>query len=360
MVLYRFSHVRLSPFCNLLMYLLFVSFLGFLVLKPLRIRNAQESPKDIDMFFTAVSAATLSSLTTVEMEIFSNSQLIVLTILILLGGEAFISLLGLQFKRLNLKHEISLMEQNLADLVHPIGDTELKPNIVTITVVSDDDMRSGMPVRNKEMKYTAIVYLSYVVLGYLLVTHVAGTVAMATYFSSVSDARRILRGKDLNIITFSVFATVSSLSNCGFLPTNESMILFRKHLGLLLLVMPQSLLGGAMYPPALRSVLWLLKRITKKNKFEYILSDVEQIGYDHLFPWLHSLMLALTVLGFLLVQFVAICAMEWRNVASEGLSLFEKLINYLFLAVNARHTGESTLDLSTLTPAIMVLFVFIM
>jgi hypothetical protein len=64
--------------------------------------------------------------------------------------------------------------------------------------------------------------------------------------------------------------------------------------------------------------------------FEYILSDAEQFGYDHLFPGLHSLMLVLTVLGILLVQFVAICALEWRNVASEGLGLFEKLINYFW------------------------------
>lgn len=38
--------LRLSPFCNLLMYL-FTSFMGFLVLKSLRIRNPQEAPRDI-------------------------------------------------------------------------------------------------------------------------------------------------------------------------------------------------------------------------------------------------------------------------------------------------------------------------
>jgi hypothetical protein len=86
------------------------------------------------------------------------------------------------------------MEQSLADLVHPIG-MELKPNSVTTIVVSDDDIQSDISVRNKETKCTVIVYLSYVVLGYLLVMHIAGTVAMAAYFFSVSDARRILRDK---------------------------------------------------------------------------------------------------------------------------------------------------------------------
>lgn len=238
-VLHHIPRLRLSPFCNLLMYL-FTSFMGFLVLKSLRIRNPQEAPRDIDMFFTAVSAVTLSSLSTVEMEVFSNSQLIVLTIVMLLGGEAFTSLLGLQFKRLSSRHNISPMDQNLTDLVPPIEDIELKPDISVVA----DSVQSDMPERNKEMKYTAILYLSYVVLGYLLVMYIGGTVTIIAYLYFVSDARRILREKGLNIITFAVFATVSSFSNCGFIPTNENMIVFKKHLGLLLLVVPQSLLGG--------------------------------------------------------------------------------------------------------------------
>lgn len=298
------------------------------------------------MFFPAVSAVTLSSLSTVEMDVFSNSQVIVLTIVMLLGGEAFTSLLGLQFKRLSSRHDISPMDQNL----------KLNPDILVVA----DSVQSDMPERNKEMKHTAILYLSYVVLGYLLVMHIGGTVTIIAYLYFVSDARRILREKGLNIITFSAFAMVSSFSNCGFIPTNENMIVFKKHLGLLLLVVPQSLVGGVMYPSALRSVLWFLKRITKNNKFEYILRDAEQIGYDHLFPRLHSLMLALTVLGILLVEFASICTMTWRNVESEGLSLYEKLVNYLFLAVNARHTGESTVDLSILTAAVLVLFILMM
>jgi Trk-type K+ transport system membrane component len=51
--------------------------------------------------------------------------------------------------------------------------------------------------------------------------------------------------------------------------------------------------------------------------------------------------------------------MEWGG-ALPGMSPWEKLSNALFLAVNARHTGESTVDLSTLAPAILVLFVLMM
>ncbi|KAJ4754914.1 Sodium transporter family protein [Rhynchospora pubera] len=355
---YHFLLLNLNPLFALVFYFLFISFFGFLVLKKLKIRNPQEKPKDIDMFFTAVSAATVSSMSTVEMEVFTNAQLVVLTILMLLGGEIFTSLLGLYFNKSRFRPNTSLMNQNRSQMVHP-GDIELETSTVIASMVFDS-MESDMLERDKNMKYTAILYLSYVVLGYLLVIHIGGTVAIMTYIYLVSDARRILREKGLNILTFSIFTTVSSFSNCGFVPTNENMIVFKKNLGLLLIIVPQCLLGGTMYPPALRLALWFLKKITRKQEFDYILRDVKQMGYAHLFPRLYSLMLAFTVFGFLVVQIVAICAMEWSNEEMGGFRVYGKVVNYLFLAVNARHTGESTVDLSTITPAILVLFVFMM
>jgi Trk-type K+ transport system membrane component len=326
-----------------------------MVLRALRIRNPQKEQKGIDTFFTAVSAATLSSMSTVEMEVFSNSQLIVLTILMLLGGEVFTSLLGLQFKRLASKYS-NVVKQNQVKSVHS-EEIELEPSTVTITVDSDG---IDIPERSVDMKYTTLLYLSYVVIGYLIVIHIVGATAIITYMYLVSDARKVLKVKGLSILTFSIFTAVSSFTNCGFVPTNENMIVFKKNLGLLVIIVPQCLLGGTMYSPALRTVLWFLKRMTKRNEFENILREEAQMGYDHLFSRLHSLMLVLTVLGFLVVQVMAMFAMEWRNEVTEGLTVYQKVVNYLFLSVNSRHTGESTVDLSKITPAILVLFVFMM
>ncbi|KAF8670282.1 hypothetical protein HU200_050819 [Digitaria exilis] len=59
------------------------------------------------------------------------------------------------------------------------------------------------------------------------------------------------------------------------------------------------------------------------------------------------------------IKVAMVCAMEWGG-ALQGMSAGEKVSNALFLAVNSRHTGESTVDLSTLAPAILVLFVLMM
>lgn len=82
-------------------------------------------------------------------------------------------------------------------------------------------------------------------------------------------------------------------------------------------------------------------------------------GYAHLMPARRCWMLAATVAAFVAVLMALVCGMEWGG-ALQGMSPWEKVVNALFLAVNARHTGESTVDLSILAPAILVLFVLMM
>ncbi|KAJ9159316.1 hypothetical protein P3X46_024827 [Hevea brasiliensis] len=68
--------------------------------------------------------------------------------------------------------------------------------------------------------------------------------------------------------------------------------------------------------------------------------------------------LSYVVLGYLLL--VVFCSMEWNSQAMDGLNCFEKLVAALFQVVNSRHSGESVFDLSTISPAILVLFVVMM
>ena len=85
----------------------------------------------------------------------------------------------------------------------------------------------------------------------------------------------------------------------------------------------------------------------------------ELTEYYHLLPARRCAMLAATVTGLVALQVALVCGMEWGG-ALQGMSSWEKVSNALFLAVNSRHTGESTLDISTLATAILVLFVLMM
>nr|POE58847.1 sodium transporter hkt1 [Quercus suber] len=84
------------------------------------------------------------------------------------------------------------------------------------------------------------------------------------------------------------------------------------------------------------------------------------MGYGHLLSGPHALLLAMTVFGFILIQFILFCSMEWNSQVMDGLNSYQKVVGSLFQTVNSRHTGGSVVDLSSISAAIPVLFVVMM
>lgn len=336
--------------------------MGFLVLKVLNPGSTVPyRPKNLDVFFTSVSATTVSSMGTIEMEVFSNAQLVVLTLLMLLGGEVFTFMLGLQFTMAKFKkHDIT---ENKID---PMG---VQLSSMNSTYVEKNKKEVGLPIKNdadseklgsEGFTYRCLRYLDRVVMGFLLVVLVAGSSSILVYLSRVSSAREVLKKKHIQMEIFAVFTTVSTFTNCGFVPTNENMIIFQKNSGLLLLLIPQVLFGNTMFPPCLRLVIWVSRKLTKRVEFDYILKNPGEFGYDHLLPGVHCLFLSCTVFGCIVVQSILFCYLEWHSNALNGLSSYQKIVGALFQSVNSRHTGESMVDISTLSSAILVLYVVMM
>jgi len=75
----------------------------------------------------------------------------------------------------------------------------------------------------------------------------SGFLFISLYLRLVPAAADLLKNKGLQILTFPIFMSVSSLANCGFTPTDESMLIFKKNSALLLLTIPQVLVGKTLY-----------------------------------------------------------------------------------------------------------------
>ncbi|RCV35307.1 hypothetical protein SETIT_7G230500v2 [Setaria italica] len=360
---------RLNSLLIHVVYFVALSCAGWGLLSALKVRAPHGSPRGIDMFFTAVSAATVSSMSAVEMEVFSNGQLLIITALMFAGGEVFISLVGLSSKWSKLRKRIINRSQRveshddgveletpaaIAAEAEAAADADDERSSMTITTVTED--HTGPVVDSKMLRLNAVRSMFYIVLAILLVVHVVGAVAVAVYMHAAPGARQTLRRKALNVWTFAVFTTVSTFSSCGFMPTNENMMVFSRDVPLQLLLVPQALVGNTLFPPLLAACVWAAAAATRRQD----LAEMARKGSgEDLLPARRCWMLAGTVAWFLAVQVALVCAMEWGG-ALQGLSSGEKVANALFLAVNSRHTGESTLDLSTLAPAILVLFVLMM
>lgn len=344
---------QLSPFWIELTYFVIFSIIGFLALKASTPKTALFVPKDLDLFFMSVSSITVSSMSTVEMEVFSNSQLILITLLMFVGGEVFTSLLGLQLIKLKRTPNQKLENETHMDQIE-LGSVSDHDDQKQEQITSLDGHQDLMMINS------SFDILSFVILCYLFIVHFLGSTLIALYSRIIPSARKVLTEKGLHLATFSVFSTVSTFTNCGFIPTNENMMVFKKNPGLLLIMIPQILLGNTLYPACLRSFLWLLQKSTKREELNYMLRNPKALGYDHLFPDLHSIFLVITAFGFIVVQLVAFGLLDWDSDATVGLSTYEKVVGSLFQVVNSRHSGEFVFDLSLITPAMIVLFVLMM
>ena len=115
---FRFFLFHVNPFWIQLSYFIIVSIFGHLALMVSKPRTAWFRPMDFDMFFMSVSATTVSSMSTIEMEVFSHTQLIIMTILMFVGGEVFTSFLGLQFARSKFLKNCPSSDQNKIGRAH--------------------------------------------------------------------------------------------------------------------------------------------------------------------------------------------------------------------------------------------------
>ncbi|KAI3990320.1 hypothetical protein MKX01_037659 [Papaver californicum] len=352
-------------------YFMCISSMGFLVLKVLKPRSSNSSnpgpimaPANLDVFFTSVSATT----------VFSNAQLVILTIIMLLGGEVFTFFIELQIEKSKLIIKRKEIVENVSVVVDkddhchrinelgefayngssengvrsfPVANVN-EPTSVTISTLHHD--RSS----NEDLKYNSVKYLTYVVLGL------------------VPSANEVLKVKGINTQTFSIFLIIATFANCGYIPTNEGMIHesgYCSNSSLLLLLIPQVLLGNTLFPACLRFVLWVLGKLSKREEIHYMLkldrkiSIKDQVGYpanEVLISTIHSFYLVATVFRFILIQFILFCSMEWNSDGFDGMNSYQKIIGALFQTVNTRYSGENIVDLSTISPAIMVVFVVMM
>ncbi|KAL7092463.1 hypothetical protein ACP275_12G166100 [Erythranthe tilingii] len=365
-----------NPFSTRILYFSSLSFAGFGILNALKPRAAALfTPKALDLFFTSVSAATVSSMSTVEMEVFSNSQLLVITVLMFVGGEVFTSMVGLHFTHKNItrwksearvesvesgptspipaEYSFDQIDLSIAEVLESgLTRFESRQNVLNYSYYNNNN--------NTFMKNDSVKFLGYVVLGYLLVIQFLGLASVLLYLSAVESAGDVIRKKGIKTATFAVFTVVSTFASCGFLPTNENMIVFRENSGLMWILIPQILLGNTLFPSCLRFTIWVLGRKVKKAEAEFLMKNAAEVGYLHLLPGLHSVLVAATVVGFVLVGFVMFCSLEWDSAALGGLSGYRKVVGVLFQCVNTRHTGETIVDLSTVAPAVLVFFVVMM
>jgi Trk-type K+ transport system membrane component len=173
-------------------------------------------------------------------------------------------MVGLHFKKSQLKK----MENKISSLANNDPST-YQSEVVMAEKQDFENLESGNHETSLDssvdfLKYKSIKFLCFVVLGYFIAVQVLGVSLVSIYLALVSSARKVLKNQGLNLLTFSIFSVVSTVANCGFLPTNENMVVFKNNSGLLLILIPQILLGNTLFPSCLRFCVWFLGKFSRE------------------------------------------------------------------------------------------------
>ncbi|MQM11764.1 hypothetical protein Taro_044672 [Colocasia esculenta] len=358
---YRFLAFHVDPFWTQLLYFLCLALLGSAALMALEPSDPTFSPKYVDMLYLSASAVTVSGLATVEMEVLSQSQVLVYTLLMLLGGEVWVSFLGILVRLPKLATPAVTAGGRVFDHMPRSVDlsSSVDPHDVEGAVaITLEDLTATVSTATE---YRCLRLLAYVVFAYMALIQVGGSLLIFLYISIVSsNSKAVLEGKGIRVLPFAVSVTISSFANGGLIPTNENMAVFRKNSAMLLLMALQVLAGNTLFPVLLRAVVLGLKALTGKTEFEHMGKSPTRVRYFHLMPGRRASSLGLTVGGLLSAQVALFCALDWRTRVLAGLGWFQKIAAALFQAANTRHAGEAAFDLSAVSPATLVLFVVMM
>ncbi|XP_009406676.2 cation transporter HKT2;2 [Musa acuminata AAA Group] len=355
---YRFSALRLSSFCIHLIYFVFLALLGSLIMVLLKPSDPSFSPSYVDMLFMSTSALTVSGLGTVETERLSSAQIAVLTLLMFVGGEVFVTLLGLLLRRTS-EHDKREASAVGVDAVRSELEPVASSRVVTIDSIEPVDGSAAM-AEEKDLRLSCVRWLRYIVSSYIFTFHLFGTSLLLIYIYRVSNARDILRKKGINVFLFSLSTTVSSFANGGLIATNENMAAFNRNPTMLLLMIAQVLAGNLLFPLFLRLVIWTLKKITKREEFRHMLKSTSETRFSPLLPEKQTCFLSLTVVGLMTALLVLFCSMDWDGAVFDGLTSFEKIVSAFFIAANSRHAGENSIDPSLISPAVLVFIIVMM
>jgi Trk-type K+ transport system membrane component len=351
MFMYRFISSHVHPFWIQFFYFIIIDLFGSLLFMVLKPTDPDFKPRFIDMFFLSTSALTVSGLATVSMERLSSSQIVVMTLLMLVGGEAFVSMLCV-FCRTSRPTvtQITVSRVNSVSI-----ELETIDSVSTV-----DRIESGTDISVKDSSISCPKYLGLVVLAYWVFFHVTGFVACLAYLFMISSAKDVLRGKGINLGLFAFSTTVSSFANGGLIATNENMAIFAKNSGLLLFQILLILAGNTLLPLFLRGTIWALKYFTKNEDAEFMLKSPKAMKFDHLLTNLGTFFRSITVIGIIAFVLTLFCSMDWRHPVFDGLNSYQKIVAALFIAVNARHAGENSVDCSLISPAVLVFIIIMM
>ncbi|MEQ6377940.1 TrkH family potassium uptake protein [Bacillaceae bacterium S4-13-58] len=247
----------------------------------------------LDVFFTAVSAISVTGLTVFSTaETFNTAGYFVLAFILQFGGIGIMTL-G-TFIWILVGKKIGLKERQLIQI---------------------DQNRSTL---------SGLVRVMIKILSTIIIIEIFGTVILSFYFLSYFSTWQ-------EAVVQGFFAAVSATTNAGFDITGQSLIPFANDYFVQTVNMLLLILGAIGFPVLIEVIDYLRGLHGKQYQFS-----------------LFAKLTTVTFFGLIVVGFVLILAFEWNNFF-EGMTWHESFFYALFQSVTTRNGGLATMDVAEFT-----------
>ncbi|KAF7315082.1 Potassium transport protein [Mycena indigotica] len=163
---------------------------------------------------------------------------------------------------------------------------------------------------------------------------------------------------------FSAFQTVSAYTNTGMSLVDQSMIPFQQAYPMIAFMAVLVLAGNTAFPIFLRFMIWVLSKVvnnkSRANETLHFLLDHPRRCFIYLFPSHQTWFLLTMVLTLNMTDWFFFMVLDIGNPAIESIALHTRFAIGFLQAIAVRAAGFGTVALSSLAPAVKVLYLIMM
>lgn len=354
-----------------IVYIVFVGFFTGLLVFIIELWNSKIS--FIDAISLSFDAVCITGLMPFDISLLSTASSVILFITIILGGLRFTTTPALIIKTMlaykkMLKKRLEAIEPPSS--VVPV-DEEDRRHTFDISnykqeFVSQKPWFKFRPPPPSDVEYLAHVRLLIIIIVFTGMIYFIGTLTLSIHFAvsypqyppENSTSTQHLSGK--HPFWVGLHTTVSAFNNAGITLFHDSLHRFRSDYLVCIVVGILVMIGNTLYPAIIRFIIFICYVFGKRHKvvYKYLLDRHHHVSF-HIFPGIQTRVYCIFTLLLIAVGVLMMAIMDFgRTLGNEAPGV--KLLIAWFHSVSARTAGFTTIDISTLSAATLLIFIIFM
>lgn len=217
------------------------------------------------------------------------------------------------------------------------------------------------------VEYRALNALCWILPAYAAFWILLLMVILPPYASQYDPVTHVIRETqtgNLSPAWWGIFISLSAYTNCGLSPLNASMIPFKSNWLILILSGSAVIAGNTFYPVFLRSFVWILWKLVPKHSdihgaLSFLLHHPRRC-YLWLFDRKTTVVLAATQSLLILSEWLLFEVLNINQTAISTLDVGTRIMDGVYQSLGTRSSGFYIVTISSIAPALQVLYLIVM